>query len=39
MLDTTVKTEEDVSKLTKLVVLAAIPNYDSSSKNGKGGRR
>ena len=39
MLDTTVKTEEDVSKLTKLVVLAAIPNYDSNSKNGKGGRR
>lgn len=40
MLDTTIKTEEDVNKVTKLVVLAAIPNYESSnSKKGKGGRR
>ena len=40
MLDTTIKTEEDVNKVTKLVVLAAIPHYESSnSKKGKGGRR
>lgn len=38
MLDTTVKTEEDINRITKLVVLAAIPNYETG-KGIKGGRR
>ncbi len=39
MLDTTIKTEEDVNKTTDLVVLVAIPNYDSKFKKAKGGKR
>ena len=41
MLDTTVKTEEDVESLVKLPVLASIPMYDPSEikKNRRGGRR
>lgn len=39
MLDTTIKTEEDIEKTTGLTVLVAIPNYDVEFKEAKGGRR
>lgn len=39
MLDNTIKTEEDIEKLTGLVVLTAIPNYETELKNLKGGKR
>ena len=41
MLDTTVKTEEDVERLVDLPVLASIPMYDPSEikKSKRGGRR
>lgn len=39
MLDTTIKTEEDIEKVTGLTVLVSIPNYDVEIKNAKGGRR
>ena len=41
MLDTTVKTEEDVERLVNLPVLASIPMYDPSEikKSKRGGRR
>ena len=41
MLDTTIKTEQDVESLGGLLVLASIPNYDieTKSKRNKGGRR
>lgn len=40
MLDTTVKSIEDIERLTKLTVLAALPIYDADSKSKKkGGKR
>lgn len=39
MLDTTIKTEEDIEKITGLTVLASIPNYEVEFKEKKGGRR
>ena len=39
MFDHTVKTEEDIEKLTGLVVLAAIPNYEVELKKTKGGKK
>ena len=42
MLDTTIKTQEDIEKLYKLPVLAAIPIYDANvqkQKSKKGGRK
>ena len=39
MLDTTIKTEEDIEKATKLMVLTLIPTYDCGKKVKKGGRR
>lgn len=35
MLDNTVKTEADIEKITGLMVLASIPNYDTDVKGGK----
>lgn len=35
MLDTTVKTEADIEKLTGLMVLATIPDYDAEVKGGR----
>ena len=39
MLDNTIKTEEDIERLTGLVVLTAIPDYETELKNGRGGKR
>ena len=42
MLDTTVKTQEDIEKSIKIPVLASIPMYDMEMeklKKKKGGRR
>ena len=39
MLDTTVKSAEDVEKLLGIPVLASIPIYDFEGKNEKGGKR
>ena len=39
MLDTTIKSAEDVEKLLGLPVLASIPVYDFEGKNEKGGKR
>jgi len=39
MLDTTVKTEEDIEETTNLVVLTSIPNYAVEFKDTKGGRK
>lgn len=39
MLDNTIKTEEDIEKLTGLVVLTAIPDYETELKNVRGGKR
>lgn len=39
MLDTTVKTAEEVEKEFKLTVLASIPIYDAEPQKAKGGRR
>ena len=39
MLDTTVKSAEDVEKLLGLPVLASVPVYDFEEKNERGGRR
>lgn len=35
MLDTTIKTEEDVEKTTGLLVLASIPDYELENRGGK----
>lgn len=35
MLDTTVKTEADIEKITGLMVLVAIPDYDAEVKGGR----
>ena len=39
MLDTTIKTEQDVESSTGLLVLSSIPNYEVENKRKKGGRR
>lgn len=39
MLDTTIKTEEDVEKATGLMVLTSIPDYNIENSRKKGGRR
>lgn len=39
MLDTTIKTEEDIEKVTGLVVLTSIPDYEAELKNTRGGKR
>lgn len=39
MLDNTIKTEEDIERLTGLVVLTAIPDYETELKNVRGGKR
>ena len=39
MLDTTIKTSEDIDKHTKLTVLAEIPLYESEIAVKKGGRK
>ena len=39
MLDNTIKTEEDIEKLTGLVVLTAIPDYETEMKSVRGGKR
>ena len=39
MLDNTIKTEEDIEKVTGLVVLTAIPDYETEMKNVRGGKR
>lgn len=39
MLDTTIKSEEDINKITDVIVIATIPDYTSGSKNSKGGKR
>ena len=39
VLDTTIKTEQDVENITGLLVLSTIPNYDIEVKRKKGGRR
>lgn len=35
MLDNTIKSEEDIEKITGLMVLASIPNYDTEVKGGR----
>ena len=35
MLDNTIKTEEDVEKVTELLVLASIPDYQQNNKGGR----
>lgn len=39
MLDNTIKTEEDIEKVTGLVILTAIPDYETEMKNVRGGKR
>ena len=39
MLDTTIKTEQDVENSTGLLVLSSIPNYEVENKRKKGGKR
>lgn len=39
MLDNTIKTEEDIEKVTGLVVLTAIPDYETELRNVRGGKR
>ena len=39
MLDTTIKTEQDIEKATGLLVLSSIPNCDIELKTKKGGKR
>ena len=40
MLDTTIKSSEDIEKITKLPVLATVPIYEQDSKKKKkGGKR
>ena len=39
MLDTTVKTAEDIEKEFKLPVLASIPVYENAIQKRKGGKR
>lgn len=39
MLDTTIKTEQDIENSTGLLVLSSIPNYEVETKRRRGGRR
>lgn len=39
MLDTTIKTEQDIENATGLLVLSSIPNYEVENKRKRGGRR
>ena len=39
MLDTTIKSEEDIEKISGLTVLATIPVYDGMNNRKKGGRK
>lgn len=39
MLDTTIKTEQDIENATGLLVLSSIPNYDVETKRKRGGKR
>lgn len=39
MLDNTIKTEEDIEKISGLVVLTSIPDYETEMKNVRGGKR
>ena len=39
MLDTTIKSEQDVENCTGLLVLSSIPNYDIELNKRRGGRR
>lgn len=39
MLDTTIKTEQDIENATGLLVLSSIPNYEVETKRRRGGRR
>ena len=39
MLDTTIKTEQDIENATGLLVLISIPNYEAELNKNKGGRR
>ena len=39
MLDTTIKTEQDVENMAGLLVLSSIPNYEVENKRKKGGKR
>lgn len=39
MLDTTIKTEQDIENATGLLVLSSIPNYEVETKRKRGGRR
>lgn len=39
MLDTTIKTEQDIENSTGLLVLSSIPNYEVETKRKRGGRR
>ena len=39
MLDTTIKKEEDIEKISKLMILSSIPNYENEMKIKKGARR
>lgn len=35
MIDNTIKTEEDIEKVTGLMILASIPDYDTEARGGK----
>ena len=39
MLDTTIKSEEDIEKISGLTVLAALPVYETLEDKNKGKRR
>ena len=39
MLDNTIKNEEDIEKVTGLVVLTAIPDYETEIRNVRGGKK
>ena len=39
MLDTTIKKEEDIEKISKLMILSSRPNYENEMKIKKGARR
>ena len=39
MLDNTIKTEEDIEKITGLIILTTIPDYEAELKNTRGGKR
>ena len=39
MLDTTIKSEEDIEKISKLTVLATMPLYERTGNKRRGGKR